>query len=81
MRNLDAILKIQDEFLDLADRFDVPIVDNVTIDGSVLLIIRHVIETLRRHGQVEGAEPGLKRAAACRGSGKAPGTVYPGVEP
>jgi 2-phosphoglycerate kinase len=48
VQHLDAILKIQDEFLNLADRFDVPIVDNVTIEGSVLLVIRHVIETLRR---------------------------------
>lgn len=48
VQNLDAILKIQEEFLDLADRFDVPIVDNVTVEGSVLLVIRHVIESLRR---------------------------------
>lgn len=49
VENLDAILKIQEEFLDLADRYDVPIVDNVTLEGSVLLVIRHVIESLRRH--------------------------------
>ena len=48
---LDAILKIQEEFLELADRFDVPIVDNVTLEGSVLLVIRHVIESLRRQDQ------------------------------
>jgi 2-phosphoglycerate kinase len=57
VQHLDAILKIQDEFLDLADRFDVPIVDNVTIEGSVLLIIRHVIESLRREGQAVAVEP------------------------
>jgi 2-phosphoglycerate kinase len=51
VKNLDAILKIQEEFLELADRFDVPIVDNVTLEGSVLLVIRHLIESLRR--QVE----------------------------
>jgi 2-phosphoglycerate kinase len=50
VENFDAILKIQDYFLVLAERFDVPIVDNVTIDGSVLLVIRHVLETLRREG-------------------------------
>jgi len=50
VENLDAILKIQEEFLELADRSDVPIVDNVTIDGSVLLVIRHVVESLRREG-------------------------------
>jgi 2-phosphoglycerate kinase len=57
VENLDAILKIQNEFLDLADRFNVPIVDNVTVDGSVLLVIRHVIETLRREGIGAVAQP------------------------
>jgi 2-phosphoglycerate kinase len=53
----DAILKIQNYFLELADRFDVPIVDNVTIDGSVLLVIRHVLETLRREGAPDASQP------------------------
>lgn len=57
VQNLEAILKIQDEFLDLADRFDVPIVDNVTIDGSVLLVIRHVVESLRGAGGYESPSP------------------------
>jgi 2-phosphoglycerate kinase len=56
VQNLDAILKIQEEFLELADRFDVPIVDNVTIDGSVLLVIRHVVESLRHQGQLPLSE-------------------------
>jgi 2-phosphoglycerate kinase len=47
LENLDAILRIQDHFLELADRYDVPIVDNVSFDRSVLLIIRHVVEGLR----------------------------------
>ncbi len=51
VEHLDAIVKIQQEFLDLAERFDVPIVDNVTIEGSVLLVVRHVIESLRAQGQ------------------------------
>ena len=50
VENLDAILKIQEDILELADRFNVPIVDNVTIDGSVLLVIRHMVESLRREG-------------------------------
>ena len=50
VENLDAILKFQEEFLELADRSDIPIVDNATIDGSVLLVIRHVVESLRREG-------------------------------
>ncbi len=57
VENLDAILKIQEEFLELADRFDVPIVDNVTIDGSVLLVIRHVVESLRRERGHDLPEP------------------------
>jgi 2-phosphoglycerate kinase len=48
LENLDAILKIQDHILDLADRYDVPIVDNISFDRSVLLIIRHVTEALRK---------------------------------
>ncbi len=51
VENLPAILRIQDYFLELADRYDVPIVDNVSIDGSVMLIIRHVVETLRKRGK------------------------------
>ena len=47
------ILKIQDHFLELADYFDIPIVDNVTIDGSVMLVIRHVVETLRKSGNFD----------------------------
>jgi 2-phosphoglycerate kinase len=57
VQSLDSILKIQEEFLELADRFDVPIVDNVTIDGSVLLVMRHVVESLRRENTGE-PEPG-----------------------
>jgi 2-phosphoglycerate kinase len=48
LENIDAILKIQDDFLDVADRYDVPIVDNDSFDRSVLFIIRHVTETLRK---------------------------------
>jgi 2-phosphoglycerate kinase len=51
--NLEGILKIQEHFLELADRNDVPIVDNVTIDGSVMLVIRHVVETLRKTGNID----------------------------
>jgi len=51
LENLDSILKIQDHFLELAERFGVPIVDNISFDRSVLLIIRHVTDTLsQRHG-------------------------------
>ncbi len=51
--NLEGILKIQEHFLELADRYDIPIVDNVSIDGSVMLVIRHVVETLRKSGNFD----------------------------
>ncbi len=51
LENLESILQIQDHFLELAERFEVPIVDNISFDRSVLLIIRHVTDTLsQRHG-------------------------------
>jgi 2-phosphoglycerate kinase len=51
LENLDSIVRIQDHFLELAERFEVPIVDNIFFDRSVLLIIRHVTDTLsQRHG-------------------------------
>lgn len=53
VENLDGILKIQEHFLELADHFDIPIVDNVTIDTSVMLVIRHVVETLRKSGNFD----------------------------
>jgi 2-phosphoglycerate kinase len=45
---LDAILEIQDYVLEQADREDVPIIENATLEGSVLLVIRHVVEQLRK---------------------------------
>ena len=54
--NLDAILRIQEQYLELADRHNVPIVDNVSFDGSVMLIIRHVVESLRSERERKGAE-------------------------
>lgn len=56
LENLDAILKIQDHILDAAERFDVPIVDNQSFDHAVLLIIRHLAETLRERGGVGAPE-------------------------
>jgi 2-phosphoglycerate kinase len=54
--NLDAILRIQEHFLETADRYDVPIVDNVSFEKSVLLIIRHIAETLRKSGFFRSSE-------------------------
>jgi 2-phosphoglycerate kinase len=56
LEHFEAILKIQDHFLELADRHDIPIVDNDSIDGSVLSIIKHVTETLRKVGRFDVAE-------------------------
>ncbi|MCH2171676.1 hypothetical protein MK489_12910 [Myxococcota bacterium] len=51
--NLSAILEIQEYFLSEAERMNVPIVDNVSFDRSVLLIIRHVTEALRKKAGVQ----------------------------
>lgn len=56
LEHLDAILRIQDHLLELADRFNVPIVDNQYFDRSVLSIIRHLIETLRKTSPPRAAE-------------------------
>ena len=50
LENLDAILRIQDHILELAEEHGVPIVDNASFDGSVLSILRHVTETLGKQG-------------------------------
>jgi 2-phosphoglycerate kinase len=57
MERLDEILRIQEHLLEQAERRDVPIVDNVTLEGSVLLVIRHVVESLRKVMASEIAEP------------------------
>jgi 2-phosphoglycerate kinase len=56
VKRLDSILKIQDHFLELADNHDVPIVDNTSIESSVMLVIRHVVEMLRDKEKVDVAE-------------------------
>ena len=48
LENLDAIQRIQDHILELAELHDVPIVDNADFDDSVRSILRHVTETLRK---------------------------------
>ena len=52
--NLGAILRIQEHFLEVAERHDIPIVDNVSFDRAVVQIIRYVTESLR-----ERVDPGL----------------------
>ncbi len=56
IENLPQILAIQDHLLELADRHHVPIVDNESFDASVLSIIRHVTETLRKSGDFDVQE-------------------------
>jgi len=56
VKNLDAILRIQNHLLELADRHGVPIVDNASFDSSVLQIVRHVTESLRKKGDFDVAE-------------------------
>jgi 2-phosphoglycerate kinase len=53
LENFQEILRVQEHFLELADRYDVPIVDNVTFDLSALFITRHVTEALRKRGDFD----------------------------
>lgn len=53
LAHLDAILRIQDHFLELAERHGIAIVDNDSFERSVLSILRHVTETLRKRGAVD----------------------------
>jgi 2-phosphoglycerate kinase len=57
LENLDAILKIQDYLLELAEAEGIPIVDNSRFDTSVTSIIRHVTETLRKRSEHDAADP------------------------
>jgi 2-phosphoglycerate kinase len=55
--HLDAILRIQDHLLEAAERHGIPIVDNDSFDRAVLLVIRHVTETLRKRGGLHASPP------------------------
>lgn len=50
LNNFSGILEIQELMLELADQCEVPIVDNESVEQSVLLVIRHVVESLRDAG-------------------------------
>jgi 2-phosphoglycerate kinase len=56
LENFEAICKIQDHFLELAERHGVPFVDNSSFDRSVLLVIRHVTDTLHKLGSFDARE-------------------------
>jgi 2-phosphoglycerate kinase len=53
VQNLEGILRIQEHFLEAAERHGIPIVDNDSFDRAVLLIVRHVAETLRARGDFD----------------------------
>ena len=46
LANLDKILRIQDQFLEAAERYGIPIVVNDRFDRAVLLVLRHLTESL-----------------------------------
>ena len=56
VERLEEIIKIQEYLLEQAERNDIPIVDNVTLEGSALLVIRHVVESLRKSGGIDFEE-------------------------
>jgi 2-phosphoglycerate kinase len=56
LESLDSILKIQEYLLELAEAEGVPIVDNSLFDASVVSIIRHVTETLRKQDEFDAAD-------------------------
>jgi 2-phosphoglycerate kinase len=56
LENFEAICKIQEHFFELAERQGVPIVDNASFDRSVLLVIRHVTDTLRQRGNFDAQD-------------------------
>jgi len=56
LRHLDAIFRIQDYILELAEVHHVPIVENLSFDRSVLSIIRHVTETLGKAEDFDASE-------------------------
>jgi 2-phosphoglycerate kinase len=53
LKHLDAIIKIQDHFLEAAERFGIPIVNNSSFENSAKLIIRHVTESFREKDSTE----------------------------
>jgi 2-phosphoglycerate kinase len=57
LEHLEGILRIQDHLLETAERYGIPIVDNDSFDRAVLLVIRHVTETLRERGSLRVPDP------------------------
>ena len=53
VERLEEILKIQRYLLEQADLNDVSIIDNVNVEASALLVIRHVVESLRTDGGID----------------------------
>jgi 2-phosphoglycerate kinase len=58
LEHLEAILQIQDHLLEMAEKHGIPIVDNDSFERAVLLVIRHVTETLRKRGSMHAAPTG-----------------------
>jgi 2-phosphoglycerate kinase len=48
LKHLEAILRIQDQFLDAAERHGVPIIVNESFDRAVLAVIQHLTESLAK---------------------------------
>jgi len=61
LENLEGILEIQRYLLALAKRHGVPVVDNLSFDASVRLIIGHVMDALRRSEASDASHAGPPR--------------------
>jgi len=55
-RNFDNILKIQDYILEMAEHYDIPIIENLHLDQTVSSILTVITNALREKLQISGKE-------------------------
>jgi 2-phosphoglycerate kinase len=60
LENIEGILTIQRHLLVLAERHDVPVIDNADFETSVRQMISHVMETLRERTSLDAADAGQR---------------------
>jgi 2-phosphoglycerate kinase len=55
-RNFDKILKIQDHILEMAEHYDIPIIENIHLDQTVSSILTVITSTLREQLKITSNE-------------------------